>query len=591
MALSAILPPLGVGPSGARKQRGNGEAMTRRLRSNLAVGSSHWAVRRAQWLALGLTDDDMAKPKIAVVNTSSELAICFSHLDGIAAEVKAALREAGALPFEIRTAAPSDFIHSAGRRGTYILPSRDLIVNDIEVAVEGAQLDGMILLASCDKTVPGQLMAAARLDIPSIVVICGYQPSGHFEGQHTDIEEVFLAAGHHVAGKLSFETLKGMSENAIHGPGVCAGMGTANSMHIVTEALGMALPGAAPVLANSPAMFDQARAAARRLVTMVEEDLRPRAIMTEAAFHNAVTALLGVAGSINCVKHLQAVAVEARSGIDVYALFEAATARVPVLAGVRPIGDLGTEDLEAAGGTRTLLKRLAPLLRGEALTCTGRTMAEWVAEAPEGDAAVLRPLGDPLSPGPGIILLRGSLAPDGAMVKMGLGGADRLRQFEGRARVFTLADAAVEAVREGRIGPGDVVVLRGLGVLGGPGMGMASRVAFALDGMGIGREVAFVTDGQLSGLVNKGLVVGEVQPEAATGGPIGLVEEGDRIRIDLDTRRADLLVEDEVLAGRRARFTPPVSPAASAPGWLSVYEKSVQPLRHGAALVPPSGKG
>jgi dihydroxy-acid dehydratase len=544
-------------------------------------------VRRAQWLALGIPDADMQKPKIAVVNTSSELAICFSHLDGVAATVKEALRAAGALPFEIRTAAPSDFIHSAGRRGTYILPARDLIVHDIEVAVEGAQLDGMILLASCDKTVPGQLMAAARLDIPSIVVICGYQPSGHYEGQHTDIEEVFLAAGHHVAGRLSFETLKGMSENAIHGPGVCAGMGTANSMHIVTEALGMALPGAAPVLANSDAMFAQARAAAARLVAMIEEDLRPRAILTEAAFHNAVTALLGVAGSINCVKHLQAVAVEARSNVDVYALFEAATARVPVLAGVRPIGQMDTEALEAAGGARTLLKRLAPLLRPEALTCTGQTMGEWVAAAPEGDAEILRPLDNPLSPGPGIILLRGDLAPDGAMVKVGLGGPDRLRHFEGKARVFTLADTAVEAVRDGHVGAGEVVVLRGLGVLGGPGMGMASRVAFALDGLGLGRDVAFVTDGQLSGLVNKGLVVGEVQPEAATGGPIGLVAEGDRIRIDLDARRIDLLVPAEELAARRARFVPPVSPAAATPGWLSVYERAVQPLKHGAALVPP----
>jgi dihydroxy-acid dehydratase len=287
------------------------------------------------------------------------------------------------------------------------------------------------------------------------------------------------------------------------------------------------------------------------------------------------------------VKHLQAVAVEARSGIDVYALFEAATARVPVLAAVRPIGDDSTEALEAAGGARTLLRRLAPLLRPEALTCTGETMGQWVATAPEGDAAVIRPIDDPFSAGPGIVLLRGSLAPDGAMVKVGLGGPDRLRVFEGTARVFTLADTAVEAVREGRVRPGDVVVLRGLGVLGGPGMGMASRVAFALDGLGIGREVAFVTDGQLSGLVNKGLVVGEVQPEAATGGPIGLVEDSDRIRIDLDARRIDLLVEPAVLAERLARFCPPVSPAAAAPGWLSVYERAVQPLRHGAALVPP----
>ena len=209
--------------------------MTRTLRSNFPRGSSLWAVRRAQWRALGITDADMEKPKIAIVNTSSELAICFSHLDRIVPVVKEAIRAAGGLPFEVRTAAPSDFIHSAGRRGTYILPSRDLIVNDIEVQVEGAQLDGMVCLTSCDKTIPGQLMAAARLDIPSILVICGYQASGEYRGHHMDIEEVFLGAGHHATGKITLDELKEMSEDAIRSPGVCSGMGTANSMHSVCE--------------------------------------------------------------------------------------------------------------------------------------------------------------------------------------------------------------------------------------------------------------------------------------------------------------------------------------------------------------------
>src|SRR4051812_40626605 len=258
-------------------------APKRELRSNYEKGTSLWAVRRAQWRALGLTDEDMEKPKIAVVNTSSELAICFSHLDGVAKIVKEAIREAGGLPFEIRTTAPSDFIHSAGHRGNYILPMRDLITNDIEVQVEGAKLDGMICLTSCDKTVPGHLMAAARLNIPSLLVIGGYQPSGVYRNHHVDIEEVFLGAGHHVAGKLSFEDLLGMSEAAIGGPGVCSGMGTANSMHIVTEALGMSLPGAAPVLANSKRMIDFAKKAGRRIVEMVSEDLLPRAIMTPDA--------------------------------------------------------------------------------------------------------------------------------------------------------------------------------------------------------------------------------------------------------------------------------------------------------------------
>ena len=254
--------------------------MAKALRSNFEPGSPREAVRRAQWKALGLSDADMLKPKIAVVNSSSELAICFSHLDGIAKVVKEAVREAGGLPFEIRTAAPSDFIISAGAGGGYMLASRDLIVNDMEIAVEGAQLDGMICLSSCDKTPPAHLMAAGRFNIPTILVICGYQPSGHYQGKHVDIEEVFIGSVQAMFGKLSKETLAGMCDHAITGPGVCAGMGTANSMHIVCEALGMTLPGAAPVLANSPRMFDIARQSGRRIVEMVWEDLTPRRILT-----------------------------------------------------------------------------------------------------------------------------------------------------------------------------------------------------------------------------------------------------------------------------------------------------------------------
>src|SRR5499426_1926288 len=301
----------------------------RALRSNFEPGSPREAVRRAQWKALGLTDADLLKPKIAVVNSSSELAICFSHLDGIAKTVKEAVRDAGGVPFEVRTAAPSDFIISAGSAGGYILASRDLIVNDMEIAVEGAQLDGMICLSSCDKTPPAHLMAAGRFNIPTILVICGYQPSGHYEGKHVDIEEVFIGSVQAMFGKLSKDTLAGMCDHAITGPGVCAGMGTANSMHIVCEALGMTLPGAAPVLANSPRMFDIARQSGQRIVEMVWEDLTPRQVMTSGAFRNAAAAVLAVSGSINCIKHLQATAVESGLDLDVYGLFNELGGEVP----------------------------------------------------------------------------------------------------------------------------------------------------------------------------------------------------------------------------------------------------------------------
>src|SRR6188472_4249054 len=346
------------------------------LRSNFEPGSVREAARRAQWKALGLTDEDIEKPKIAVVNSSSELAICFRHLGGVAAIVKEAIWAAGGLPFEVRTTAPSDFIIAAGGVGGYILPSRDLIVNDMEIAIEGAQLDGMICLSSCDKTPPAHLMAAGRFNIPSILVICGYQPSGHYEGKHVDIEEVFIGSVRAMFGKLSKETLAGMCDHAITGPGVCAGMGTANSMHIACESLGMTLPGAAPILANSPAMFEQARQSGRRIVEMVWEDLKPREVMTPGAFRNAAASVLAVSGSINCIKHLQATAVESGVDVDVFALFNELGAHVPVLSAVAPNGPDTIDAFEAAGAAGALLKQLEPLLDLDALTVTGRTLRD-----------------------------------------------------------------------------------------------------------------------------------------------------------------------------------------------------------------------
>ncbi|MCK5749559.1 MAG: dihydroxy-acid dehydratase, partial [Oricola sp.] len=324
--------------------------MTRNYRSNLTPGTALWAGRRAHWRALGLTDEDMAKPKIAIINSSSELAICFSHLDGVAAEIKKAVRAAGGVPFEVRTTAPSDFMTSAGRGGAYILPSRDLIAHDIEAQVDGALLDGMICLASCDKTMPGQLMAACRMNIPTIVAICGYQASGEWRGEHVDIEEVFLKSSFVQAGRITVDELGEMADNSIRSPGVCAGMGTANSMHVVCEALGMCLPGSAPVRADSERMLDNARAAGARLVEMVEADLKPRDIITPEAIRNAVRMVLAVSGSINTVKHLQGIAVEAGLNVDVIGMFHDLAHDIPLLTDVRPSGPTLTEEFEASGG-------------------------------------------------------------------------------------------------------------------------------------------------------------------------------------------------------------------------------------------------
>jgi dihydroxy-acid dehydratase len=557
--------------------------MKRQLRSNFEPGTSRWAVRRAQWRALGLTDEDMEKPKIAVVNSSSELSICFSHLDGVAKVVKDAIRAAGGLPFEIRTMAVSDFITSAGRAGTFLLPSRDLITNDIEVQVEGAQLDGMVFLSSCDKTPPGHLMAAARTNIPSISVLCGYQRAGQYRGHHVDIEEVFLGAGHHVAGSLSFEDLKGMADNAIRGPGVCAGMGTANSMHSVVEALGMSLPGGAPVAANSPKMFDYAKRSGERIVEMVWADLKPRSILTKGAFSNAAAVVLAVSGSINCIKHLQAIAQEARADVNVYELFETLADRVPILSAVMPIGKDTIEQFEDAGGARGVMKQLESMLDTSAMTVTGRTVADNLADAKVADPEVIRPVQRPFAGKPGIVILRGNLAPEGAIVKIGLRGEGRPLKFRGKANVFENSPDAEAALKAGKIRKGDAVVLRGQGVCGGPGMGGASRLVFQIDGAGLGPDVAVVTDGQLSGLVNKGLVLGEVAPESATGGPLGLVQNGDVISIDVEKKSVTLDVPETELAARRSRFQAPTPKDDS--GWLSIYRRTVRPLAKGAVLL------
>jgi dihydroxy-acid dehydratase len=558
--------------------------MKKALRSNFEPGSPREAVRRAQWKALGLTDEDLLKPKIAVVNSSSELAICFSHLDGIAKVVKEAVRDAGGMPFEIRTAAPSDFIISAGAAGGYMLASRDLIVNDMEIAVEGAQLDGMICLSSCDKTPPAHLMAAGRFNIPTILVMCGYQPAGHYEGKHVDIEDVFLGSVQAMFGKLPKDTLRGMCDHAIGGPGVCAGMGTANSMHIVCEALGMALPGSAPVLANSPKMFDFARRSGRRIVEMVLDDLKPRDILSPGSFENAAAAVLAISGSINCIKHLQATAIEAGVDVDVFQLFNDLGEKVPVLSAVAPNGTDTIEAFEAAGGAKALLKQLEPLLDLNAMTVTGRTVGENIADADVFDEDVIRPLDRPFSDKPPIVVLHGTLAPESAIVKLGIRGPNRATQFTGKAAVYENGPDAIEAIQRGDVKAGHVLVVRGMGPKGGPGMaGPASRVVFAIDSAGLSDEVAFVSDGQLSGLCLKGIMVAEVSPESAIGGPLALVENGDTIRIDVDARVLDLDVPEPELATRRSRRGEPALPKSK--GYLSVYQRTVQPMSTGAVLI------
>ena len=537
--------------------------------------------RRANWKALGLSKEDMEKPKIAVVNSSSELAICYAHLDGIAKMVKEEIRAAGGVPFEVRTAAPSDFITGANKAGSYILAGRDIIANDIEVQVEAALLDGMICLTSCDKTPPGHLMAAARLNIPTILVIGGYQQAGEIDGEPVDVEDVWSGQVGAIFGKEPKFPIPDMAENAIMGPGVCAGMATANTMHSVVEALGMCLPGHAPVRANSPKMQANARAAGRRIVEMVNEQLLPRDIMTPAAFRNAVATLLAVGGSINAIKHLQATAIEAENGVDVFALMEEFS-DVPLLSPVRPTGAVRIEQFEDAGGARAVLRRLQSRINPSALTCTGRTLAENLADYEIEGPNIIQSLEEPYSEGPTIAILSGSFA-DTAVVRLGIRDGSRPEEFTGTARVFEDTHTCMAAIEAGEIKDGDVVITRNQGLKGGPAMGGgASLILFALDAAGLAKTTAFVTDGQLSGLCLKGLTVAEVSPEAAEdGAPIGLVRDGDTVRISVQNRSLDLGVSAEELAKRAGPGL-----RTEAAGYLSNFRESVRPMRTGGVLVP-----
>lgn len=555
--------------------------MSRPLRSNFEPGTTRWAVRRAQWLAMGYSEEDLLKPKIAIVNSSSKLSVCYAHLDGVARVVEEAIRAAGGLPFEIRTVAPSDFITSAGRQARYLMPSRDLLVNDVEVQVEGAELDGMVMLASCDKTTPGQLMAAARLNIPAVVVPCGYQLGGDCAGKHVDIEEVYKNIGSLKAGMISLAELKEMTCSAITGPGVCAGLATANTMHVLSEALGMALPGSAPIRAGSPALDQSAVRAGAAIVDLIARDLRPRDILTASAFRNALRVAVATGCSVNCVRHLTAIAAEAELDIDIVAELEA-LADTPQITIVRPNGPHRIEDLDRAGGCRGVMRELRGVLDLTAVTVAGRPLGEILDEAPEPDHAFIRPLSDPFRAEPGLTILRGTLAPDGAVVKVSAVPED-IRVFVGQARVFEDENQAIKALEARIIRAGDVVVLRGLGPRGGPGTVFAASFMAALVGAGLGAGVAVVTDGELSGL-NSGITIGQVMPEAAEGGPLGLVADGDTIAIDITARRLDLDVPAEVLAERRSRWRAPDH--SHLRGWLGQYAAMVQPLSKGAILRP-----
>jgi len=552
------------------------------LRSNFEKGTTRWAVRRAQWIAMGIDEADFEKPKIAIINSSSNLSVCYTHLDKLSIMAQAAVREAGGLPFEVHTVAPSDFITSAGLKARYLLPSRDLIVNDVEVMVEGACLDGMILLSSCDKTTPGHLMAAARLNIPSIVVPCGYQLGGQCGGRDVDIEEVYKGVGTTATGSMTLDLLTDWTRCAIKGPGVCAGLATANSMHCLSEALGMALSGSAPIRADSAKLHENIRRAGKQILALVRHDIRPRSILTPQSIENAVRVAIALGASVNTVRHLCAIAVEAELDLDVIRLFEK-NSDFPLLAQIRPNGPQRIEDLEKAGGVHAVMVRLREKLDLDVRTVDHRSLREVLDQPWEMDANVIRNLDQPFKKDPGLVILRGNMAPDGAIVKLSA-VPESARVFTGPARIFEDEDEAIRQLSKNaprQIKSGDVVILRMMGPTGGPGTVFACSFMAALVGAGFSNDVAVITDGELSGL-NRGITVGQVMPEAACGGPLAVVREGDQVRIDLHQRKLDVLIPEAELQERLAHWEKPKRLAKRS--WLSIYADVVQPISKGAAL-------
>lgn len=557
-------------------------------RSDFEPGSTRWAVRRAQWRSMGIREEDMHKPKIAVINTSNKLSCCYIHLDELSAIVQQAIRDAGGLPFEVRTVAPSDFVTSAGKKARYLMPTRDLMVNEVECMIEGAVLDGMICLSSCDKTTPAHLMSAARLNIPTLLLTCGYQIGGacsneKFEDQFFDIDDVYEQIGALATGSIDLKDLTDMTDVAIQSPGVCAGLGTANSMHIVAEAIGMSLPGNSPIWANGRKLKEYAQAAGKKIVELTVRQVLPRSIITEKSIQNAIMTVLAVGGSVNTVRHLAAIATEAELPIDVVKLYEQYGKDIKLLTSVRPNGPFRTEDLEAAGGTTAVMNQLRNYLNLDALTVTEKTVGENIEKSVIKNTQVIRTLDNPISQRPGVAILRGNIAPDGAIVKLSAVPGE-LEKFSGPANIYEGEDEAIAALGEGKIHKGDVIVLRNMGPAGGPGTVFACSFVAAINGAGIAEHVAVITDGELSGL-NRGIIVGQLMPEAAMGGPLAVVKQGETIQINFNELTINMDVPQEEIDQRLAQWKPkPIELGGGSGTYLSQYAQLVQPIAQGAVL-------
>lgn len=544
---------------------------------NLLVGPGR-APARAMLKAVGFTDEDLSKPIVGVANTWIEVMPCNFHLRRLSERVKAGIRAAGGTPIEYNTIAVSDGI-SMGTEGMKAsLISREVIADSIELVARGHLFDAVVALSGCDKTIPGTVMALARLNLPSVMLYGGSIMPGQFQGHDVTIQDVFEAVGKHAAGMMTDSELKDLEDHACPGPGACGGQFTANTMAIAFEFLGISPMGRNGVPAMDGRKDDVAFECGKMVMDLIKQDLRPRQLITRKSLENAIAAVATTGGSTNAVLHLLAIARESGIKLSIDD-FDKINRKVPLLADLKPGGRFAAADLYAAGGTTLVAKRLldAGLLHGNQPTVTGRTIGEEAKRATElPGQQVLRPLANPIKPTGGLVILKGNLAPDGSVVKV---AGHSMMKFTGPAKVYDREEDAFVAVKAGQIKAGDVVVIRYEGPSGGPGMREMLGVTAAIVGAGLGESVALLTDGRFSG-ATRGLMAGHVAPEAVKGGPIAAIKNGDLITFDIAKRRLDVALSKKEIAARLKKVKRPVPRYTS--GVMGKYARHVSSASEGA---------
>jgi dihydroxy-acid dehydratase len=552
------------------------------MRSNIIKEGPERAPNRSLLKATGVTDSEMKKPFIAVVNSWNDIIPGHMHLNKLAEAVKAGIRNAGGVPFEFHTIGVCDGIAMGHEGMKYSLPSREIIEDTIELMVQAHQFDGMVLIPTCDKIVPGHLMAAGRLDIPTIVVTGGPMLPGYIDDGYKDFISVSEGVGAHRVGKISDDDLKRLENFACNGAGSCAGMFTANTMACMTEALGLSLPGCATAHAVDAKKVRIAKESGERIVEMVKENLTPRKIVTFKSFENAIMVDMAVGGSTNTTLHLPALAHEFGLNLPLEK-FDELSRETPHLISLRPGGSNFMLHFDRAGGVQAIMQRLSTKLHLEQRTVNGKTIGENLKELdivnPKLNKEIIGTLENPIHAQGGIAVLKGSLAPGGSVVKQAAVDP-RMHVHTGPARVYDGEKAAMESILAGNVKPGDVVIIRYEGPKGGPGMREMLAATAALGGMDLLESVALITDGRFSG-GTRGPCIGHVSPEAIEGGPIALVKNGDMIEINIPERALNLKISDEELKQRKAAFVPPKTEIT---GYLARYQRSVHSANTGGIV-------